>query len=843
MNAADFLTALVRNSFAAGVLVLLVLAAQRVFRKQLAPRWHCALWLLVIARLLPFSFSSDVSLFNFMPRWGQTSGSDERAPAASAIEFSAVPSMSPPLAAFAPETAPAAAPPVTRAEPSASWIARVKENPATALFCFWLAGVVVLAGCVIHSALALARATARAPAVDDGAVLARLRACCDAMGVRSIPMLVETAAITTPAVHGLVRPRVLLPPGFTAAFSANEQRFVFLHELAHVRRHDLWVNWLVTALQVLHWFNPLVWFAFARWRIDREIACDAAALEAAGPASHRSYGETMLRLLENFALPRRGPGLVGILEDNRQLHRRMKMIADFTPARRPFVAIGLLAILGLIGLTDAQVVPSSPQQARTPLATVKPTSDDLIAEIARRFGGDRRKFLDYLKEQGMTVREYRREVEESLRATAGETAAPRTAVPQPTAPYVLFLVNGSETMLDEFSPSSPTAGAPGENPERGRPYVTRHRTATDGQKRAAPKWQRTLQTLEQMLQALPAETNFHVAVFSDPTIEPVGGRVAPNDTDAIVNTLARLRTTVPQGAANLEAAFEFVAEALRDPAPERIVLLTDGLPTTAFTSPPRGEVTEAQRIHAFQAATRRIPSRIPVHTVLMPAPTADPGAAGLYWQLAHATRGQLTVPAHAASEPRTHLAFVVDTSGSMRDPNNGGLWPIVIATIEATLETQPQLTGLQLLDGDGRFILGRRGSGAAAWLPNTPETRDAIRRALRRYTQDTVSNPLPGVTNAIRFLHDKEDTRMQMGIYVLGDEFNSSDNAGVVLDRIDALNPRDASGRRAITISAVGFPTTIRYQFSMGNTGLRFANLMRMLTADHDGAFIALPEL
>jgi hypothetical protein len=57
------------------------------------------------------------------------------------------------------------------------------------------------------------------------------------------------------------------------------------------------------------------------------------------------------------------------------------------------------------------------------------------------------------------------------------------------------------------------------------------------------------------------------------------------------------------------------------------------------------------------------------------------------------------------------------------------------------------------------------------------------------------------------------------------------------------LNPADDKGERRVVINAVGFPTTIRYQFSMGNTGLRFANLMRTVTYLHGGAFIALQDL
>jgi hypothetical protein len=188
-----------------------------------------------------------------------------------------------------------------------------------------------------------------------------------------------------------------------------------------------------------------------------------------------------------------------------------------------------------------------------------------------------------------------------------------------------------------------------------------------------------------------------------------------------------------------------------------------------------------------------------------------------------------------------YIAIIIDTSGSMRDPNHGGLWPIVIRTIDTVLDSYPNIDGIQLIDGDGRFILGRRGAGTQGWLPDTPDTRASIKRVLRRYDQDTVSNPVPGIYNAMRFLYDKENTNMRMGIF--GDEFNSSDSADVVIRRLEELNPSDENGNRKVIVNAIGFPTTIRYQFSMGNTGLRFANLMRTVTYLHGGAFIALQDL
>ena len=188
-----------------------------------------------------------------------------------------------------------------------------------------------------------------------------------------------------------------------------------------------------------------------------------------------------------------------------------------------------------------------------------------------------------------------------------------------------------------------------------------------------------------------------------------------------------------------------------------------------------------------------------------------------------------------------YLAFVIDTSGSMRDPNFGGLWPIVVRTIESVLDVYPEVKGIQVLDADGRFILGRPGTGTEGWLQDTPDTRDSIKRVLRRYEQDTVSNPVPGIYNAIRHLHDKENPDMKMGIYVFGDEF--IDLADPVLRRLEELNPADENGNRKIVINAVGFPTTIQYSFSMGQTGVKYANLMRTVTYLHGGAFIALQDL
>lgn len=185
-----------------------------------------------------------------------------------------------------------------------------------------------------------------------------------------------------------------------------------------------------------------------------------------------------------------------------------------------------------------------------------------------------------------------------------------------------------------------------------------------------------------------------------------------------------------------------------------------------------------------------------------------------------------------------YVAFIVDSSGSMRDPTSEQIWPMVLKKFDEVLDSYPRIDGLQFLDADGRFILTRAGE---KWLPDTPEVRNAVKEAISNYRVFSNSNPVPGILRAVRQLHDKDDPKMKMGVFILGDEFTGT--ADSVLRRMDELNPRGPDGKRPIVINAIGFPTAIRLGFSMANTGVKYANLLRQLCYEHGGAFIALQEI
>ncbi len=185
------------------------------------------------------------------------------------------------------------------------------------------------------------------------------------------------------------------------------------------------------------------------------------------------------------------------------------------------------------------------------------------------------------------------------------------------------------------------------------------------------------------------------------------------------------------------------------------------------------------------------------------------------------------------------IVFVIDSSGSMRNPATERIWPVVLRKFDEVLDAYPLVEGIQFLDADGRFIMGGRTD--EKWLPDGPEVRNAIKQALLRYDVFSNSNPVPGIVRALRTLHDDKNPDMKMMVFILGDEFTGT--ADAVLRRLDELNPRDEEGKRKVVINAIGFPTAVKMGFSMGNTGVKYANLMREVTHQHGGAFIALQEI
>ena len=341
---------LLLTTLQACVIIALIRITQLLLRDRLAPRWHYALWLILLARMLtPWAPESELSLFNYValnqPRALVTMPAPLPTPphseSLSAQTFTPSESVPPDLSFLrtqesleAPENTPLAQSPLPVTDtltdrPDRSTTAAFPLPIGAILPTLWLLGASTLLTIVLYKNTRLIGAIRRAPVLADPRALAILDDCRATMGVRRPVRTAILDDLPSPALFGLFRPKLLLPAGLAETLPDDRLRYIFLHELGHYRRRDILINWLMTLLLTLHWFNPLVWYAFYRMRADRELACDALALSHTAPGESRDYGLTILELLERQSVLRQFHGAVGILEHKSHLKRRIAHIALF----------------------------------------------------------------------------------------------------------------------------------------------------------------------------------------------------------------------------------------------------------------------------------------------------------------------------------------------------------------------------------------------------------------------------------------------------------------------------------------------------------------------------------
>jgi len=145
----------------------------------------------------------------------------------------------------------------------------------------WMAGVAFLSMRLIVSYVGIERMR-RATQEVDKAVLLRLDALARRLGVRRIVRVFASNVVRVPAVVGTFRPVILLPISVITGLSAAHLDAVLAHELAHVRRHDYFVNALQAMVETLLFYHPAVWWCSRQIRIEREHCCDDLVVKACG---------------------------------------------------------------------------------------------------------------------------------------------------------------------------------------------------------------------------------------------------------------------------------------------------------------------------------------------------------------------------------------------------------------------------------------------------------------------------------------------------------------------------------------------------------------------------------
>ncbi|MEO6798974.1 MAG: M56 family metallopeptidase, partial [Rhodanobacter sp.] len=209
----------------------------------------------------------------------------------------------------------------------------------TLVLALWLAAVLVQLPLLARQWRRTGRLLDTAQPLADASMQAACAQRARSLGLRRCPPLYVSAEIVSPQVNGLRRPVVLLPASH--AMTPAESAMAIAHELAHLRRGDLWLAWLPAIAGRLFFFHPLVRLALREYAFEREAACDADVLRQTGTMPH-AYAQLLLRLGISHPIH---AGLAGASPTFENLKRRLTMLQHFDPASRRHLRGWLLVAL------------------------------------------------------------------------------------------------------------------------------------------------------------------------------------------------------------------------------------------------------------------------------------------------------------------------------------------------------------------------------------------------------------------------------------------------------------------------------------------------------------------
>ncbi|MBQ8642076.1 MAG: M56 family metallopeptidase [Clostridia bacterium] len=202
---------------------------------------------------------------------------------------------------------------------------------------------------------------------------------CRDLSVRHPPKLVRSALAGSPMVCGFLRPLVVLPD---MALEKNALRGILTHELIHYRRGDIWRKLAALFARSLHWFNPLVHLACARFMSDMEMACDEAVLRGLDEEHRRAYGQVMLDIVRRCHL-RSGQLTTRFNPRKGAVMERFRNIMDTGAKKRGWWIIGMAVLLCLSAgvFVACEVQPRAEETMETETDAVGPATTETAEEI------------------------------------------------------------------------------------------------------------------------------------------------------------------------------------------------------------------------------------------------------------------------------------------------------------------------------------------------------------------------------------------------------------------------------------------------------------------------------
>ncbi len=378
------------------ILVIMILVVKKLFGKILSPKWHYYIWMLLVIRLLiptlPESSFSILNLYYYSVERLQvnedTTGSPQNTPS-----FHNGDTVQTGTSQGKPDNNVTKSSDHTNTESITNGTFQERSMMETLTY-VWLVGMILLTfyTLLINIIFHIKIRKTFTKAVNQRANNI-LEECKQMIGIKSNLSLWVTKDLRSPALYTSFHSGILITDSYLEQLTDREMKYIFLHELSHYKRKDILVNWVLTLLQIVYFFHPLVWYSFYKMHEDCEISCDAEALKYLEEEEHQGYGSTVIKLIKLFSESNFIPVTAGLWKHKSNYRRRIIMITNFKKYKwsntvLTMILISALALTGLTGCKKAEVEASTGQGntsiTTTPIPTTAVTKTPLSNESATK---------------------------------------------------------------------------------------------------------------------------------------------------------------------------------------------------------------------------------------------------------------------------------------------------------------------------------------------------------------------------------------------------------------------------------------------------------------------------
>ncbi|PEQ83473.1 M56 family metallopeptidase [Bacillus cereus] len=393
---------MIETSIMASILVGLILCIKVLFRNKLTPRWQYMLWIILIIRLvLPWSPDSSYSIYSVLTYKNDDAFISRGNPVAKFLTKESTQELKgidDTKVHTKEDTYTSSSTKTVQANKTQAGINEKQEDETISFYTIcmyiWLTGVILLSVATFIMNRRILLYIKKQPVITDEKIVQIFEKCKQSMSIqRNIPLFVS-GKVSSPTVFGFIRPKLLLSTVHMKILDEQQLRYIFYHELAHIKRRDVGVNWLMHGLLILNWFNPILWYAYSCMREDQELACDALALTCIDAEEQIAYGHTIISLLEHYSSYYQVPSIANFSKNKRALKRRIIMIKKFQKKSYRWSAIGAVAIIAVssVSLLNARAdKPTNPEkqqiEVKNNMKDLKTQTDISIQQIVEKMIG------------------------------------------------------------------------------------------------------------------------------------------------------------------------------------------------------------------------------------------------------------------------------------------------------------------------------------------------------------------------------------------------------------------------------------------------------------------------